>query len=710
MKIDRGALALILLLALVMESIGMEKQEAINYPSARREAVIDDFFGTKVSDPYRWMENPAAPDTQAWVEAENQITQSYLEKIPSRPEIEKRLTTMWDFPKYGVPTKEGGRYFFSKNDGLQNQSVLYWQKSLDSDPQVLLDPNKLSEDGTAALTNQAFTNDGKYLAYGISRHGSDWQEIKIRNVETGEDFADAIQWCKFAGIAWKHDNSGFFYNRFPEPGDKPLEAQNFYNKVFWHKLGTPQSGDVLVYERPDKKDFTFSPFLTEDGKYLILYVHYSDYASNRIYCREVESGAPFQLLLDEGDAQYDFVGNAGPVFYILTDKDAPRSRIVAIDIHHPEKESWKEILPQQEDILSSAAIVNHQLAVNFLKDAHDVLKMYTLEGKFLREIEMPAVGSLGGISGKEDDPEMFFAFTSFLYPTTIYRYLIDQNELSVFRQPEVQFDFSNYETKQVFYHSKDGTRIPLFITHKKGLTLDGGNPTLLYGYGGFDISMTPGFSLSRLIWLEQGGIYAVAVLRGGGEYGREWHQAGMFEKKQNVFDDFIAAGEWLVENKYTNPAKLAINGGSNGGLLVAACLLQRSDLFGAVVCQVPVTDMLRFQKFTVGQFWTGEYGDAEKSAEQFRYLFKYSPLHNVKTCVEYPPLLITCADTDDRVAPAHSKKFAATLQANAIGVNPILLRVDTKAGHGAGKPTAKVIEEQSDIYAFLFKQFDMEMN
>jgi prolyl oligopeptidase len=669
--------------------------------SARTDSVVDDYHGVKVADPYRWLEDSDGAETKAWVKAQSRLTSAYLAAIPARGKIKARLTKLWNYPRYSVPEKEGGRYFFSKNDGLQNQAVLYTQKSLDGKPSIVIDPNKLSKDGTVALTNQEFSKDGALLAYGLSRSGSDWQEVRTRRVDSRRDYDEAIQWCKFTSIAWKHSNEGFFYNRFPEPGTVPKEDQNNFNRVYWHQLGTPQSADRLVFERPEAKELTFYPAVTEDGKYLVLNVRHGTDPKNRIYYRDADGDGAFIRLLDEADARYDFVANVGPVFYFQTDLDAPRGRVIAIDTRNPGRENWREILPQQDDVMAFVQMVNHQFVVAWMHDVHHLLKIYNPDGSLVREIELPALGAIGGLSGKAEDTEMFFSFTSFLFPTTIFRYDFKTTGLAVFRKSQIDFDPSPYETKQVFYQSRDGTRVPMFLTHKKGLALDGNNPTLLYGYGGFDIDITPFFSVPALIWLEQGGVFAVANLRGGSEYGEAWHRAGMLDKKQNVFDDFIAAAEWLIQNKYTRPSRLAIEGRSNGGLLVAACILQRPDLFGAVACGVPVTDMLRFHKFTVGRYWVPEYGSAEASVEQFKTLYAYSPLHNVKAGVNYPPILVTTADTDDRVAPLHGRKFTATLQ-RAGGKNPVLLRVETKAGHGQGKPISKLIAEQSDAYAFLF--------
>jgi prolyl oligopeptidase len=679
------------------------------YPTPKKVDVIDDFHGTKVADPYRWMEDQDSPELKEWIDAENEVTFAYLNAVPEREKIKSRLTELWNYPRYTVPFKQGQHYFFSKNDGLQNQSVIYMQDRLDAEPTVVIDPNTLSADGTVAISNQAYSHDGNLLAYGLSRSGSDEEEIHIRNLATGKDYDEVLRWCKFTSIAWHHSNSGFYYNRYPEAGTVPKEDANSFNTVYWHQLGTSQSADRLVYKRPDAKELNFSPIITEDGKYLVLHVWHGTDPVNRISYREVSSDGPFIKLLDEADASYGLIENDDSVFYFRTNLNAPRERIIAIDVKHPENKNWREIIPQQEDVISFVSIVNNMFVVATLHDAHHQLKVYSLDGKFIREIPLPTLGAISGLSGRREDSEMFFGFTSFVYPTTIFRYDFTTNSLTTFRKPSINLDASRYETKQIFYRSKDRASVPMFLTYKKGIKLDGNNPTLLYGYGGFNINMLPSFLPWRLVWLENGGIYAVANLRGGNEYGEEWHKAGMLDKKQNVFDDFIAASEWLIDRKYTQSSKLAIMGGSNGGLLTAACLLQEPKLFGAVVCQVPVTDMLRYHKFTVGHFWVGEFGNAETNAEQFKFMYAYSPLHNVKQGVVYPPTLITTADHDDRVQPAHAMKFTATLQAADAGVNPILIRVDTKAGHGGGKPISKQIDELTDTFAFLFKTLKLSL-
>jgi prolyl oligopeptidase len=672
-----------------------------DYPVARREPIVEDYHGTPVADPYRWLEELTSPEVQAWVAAQNRLTRAYLDAIPARQRIRARLTELWNAPRCGVPHKAGGRYFFTKNDGLQNQDVLYMQQTLSGEPVPILDPNRWSDDGTVALISQAYSRDGTLLAYALSRGGSDWQEIRIRHVDAGQDYAEVLQWCKFTRIAWRPDNAGFFYSGFATSGPPPSDEHQLVNRLYWHALGTPQAADQLVYERPDRPELHFAPRITEDGQYLILHVWHGAIPQNRLYYRRVDSAAPFIRLLDEADARYHFLGNTATLFYFLTDLDAPRGRIIAIDIDHPAREDWHEIIPQQDDVMAFAELVNDHIAVVFMHDAHHQVKLYTRQGRFVRDIALPALGSIVELAGKPDDPELFLGFQSFLSPTTVWRYDFTAGALSPFHRPALAFEAARYETRQVFYTSTDGARVPMFLTHRQGLVRHGRHPTLLYGYGGFAVSLTPFFAAAPLAWLEQGGIFAVANLRGGGEYGEAWHRAGMLERKQQVFDDFIAAAEWLIRERYTSADKLAIMGRSNGGLLVAACLLQRPELFAAAVCGVPVTDMLRYHKFTAGRYWIPEYGNAETNPEHFRFLYAYSPLHRVKAGVAYPPTLITTAEADDRVVPSHALKFAAALQAASAGHHPILLRVEAKAGHGLGKPTAKVIDEQSDIYAFL---------
>ncbi len=686
--------------------------QTLQYPAARKSDVVDDYHGTRVPDPYRWLEDPDSPESRAWIEAQNRLTAAYLADIPARGTIRERLTKLWNYPKYGTPFRKGHRYFFFKNDGLQNQSVLYRQASLTADPETLLDPNLLSEDGTVAISTLAVSDDGRLLAYGTSASGSDWEEFRVRDVATARDLSDHLKWIKFSGASWTKDAAGFFYSRYPEPTNKALTDVNRFQRVYYHRLGTDQSQDRLVYERPDQPDWGMNAEVTDDGRYAVLNVWLGTDRRNRVYYLDLKDPKRPKVtgdvvrLLDDFDASYGFVGNDGPVFYFLTDLDAPRKRIVAIDTRHPERARWREVIPQGPDVLDGIQIVHDTFVANYMHDASSRLRLFGLDGRFIKQLDLPTLGSIGGISGERKDDEMFYAFTSFLYPTTIFRYDFKTGGTSVFKAPTIDFDPSGYETQQVFYASKDGTRVPMFITHKKGLRLDGSNPTYLYGYGGFNISLTPSFSVAMLVWLEMGGVYAVPNLRGGGEYGEEWHQGGMHEKKQNVFDDFIAAAEYLIAQGYTAPSKLAIAGGSNGGLLVGAAITQRPELFGATLPAVGVMDMLRFHKFTIGWAWVTDYGSAD-SAAQFPYLYKYSPLHNIRAGTRYPATLVTTADHDDRVVPGHSFKFTAALQAAQAGPQPVLIEIETKAGHGAGKPTSKLIEEQADRFAFLVRNLGM---
>jgi len=690
--------------------------QTVTYPPARKGDVVDDYHGTKVADPYRWLEDVDSPETRTWVAAENRVTFAYLEQIPERERIRRRLTELWDYPKYGAPFKKGGRYFFFKNSGLQNQSVLYTQSSLTAEPQVLLDPNTLSSDGTIALSILAFAEDGKTMVYGTSGSGSDWQEFRVRDVGTKQDQIDHLKWIKFSSAAWTHDGAGFFYSRYPEPGSgaDPLLEVNHNQKVYYHKLGTDQSADRLIYERPDHPDWGFGVEVSADGQYAVYTVWLGTDRRNRVYYQDLGAAkqprldAPVVRLLDDFDASYGFVGNTGPMFFFQSDNTAPRGRIIAVDTRHPEPAAWREVVPQAPDVIEGSQIVHNTFVVRYLHDAYSQLRLFALDGKPAGAVPLPALGSIVQVTGEPNDTEMFYAFTSFLYPTTVFRHDFTTGRSTVFKAPEIAFDPSKYETVQVFYHSKDGTRVPLFLTYKKGLKQDGSNPTYLYGYGGFNVNMTPGFSIGVLAWLEMGGVYAQAVLRGGSEYGEDWHQAGMLDRKQNVFDDFIAAAEYLIAEGYTSPPKLAIGGGSNGGLLIGAVLNQRPELFGAALPAVGVMDMLRFHKFTIGWAWVTEYGSAD-SVGQFPFLQRYSPVHNMKPGAHYPATLITTADHDDRVVPGHSFKYAATLQAAQGGPEPVLIRIETKAGHGAGKPTAKVIEEQTDRWAFLVHNLHMQL-
>ncbi|MEX5748837.1 prolyl oligopeptidase family protein [Massilia sp. X63] len=681
---------------------------SLTYPVTKKVDQLDNYHGTTVADPYRWLEDANSAETKEWVTAQNKLTQAYLAQIPQRAAIRERLTKLWNYERYSVPGKEGGRYFYSRNDGLQNQSVLYTQKSLLDTPRMLLDPNTMSSDGTVALAGLAVSPDGKLLAYSTAASGSDWNEIRVRDIDTGKDLEDHVKWVKFSSTAWTKDGKGFFYSRYDEPKEATKLADvNYFQKLYYHRLGTPQSADTLVYDRPDQKEWGFGGHTTDDGRYLVITTTKGTAPKYRISYKDLtKPDAKVVDLIDNFDAGYEFIDNVGSVFYFSTDRKAPKKRIVAIDVNNPAEANWKEIVAESADTLAGADIVNNQLVLEYLKDARSVVRVHDLKGKLVREVKLPGIGTVAGLSGKRGESETFYSFTGFTTPTTIYRLNLKTGQSTVFRQPKVDFNPADYETRQQFYTSRDGTKVPMFIVSKKGLKLDGSNPTYLYGYGGFNISMTPGFSPANLAWMEMGGVYVVANLRGGGEYGEAWHQAGTKLQKQNVFDDFIGAAEWLVANKVTSPSKLAIGGGSNGGLLVGAAMTQRPDLFGAAIPAVGVMDMLRFHKFTIGWAWTSDYGSSE-NPDEFKALVKYSPLHNLKAGSCYPATMVTTADHDDRVVPAHSFKFAAAAQAAQAGPAPVLIRIDTKAGHGAGKPTTKQIEEVADRWGFLARELKM---
>jgi prolyl oligopeptidase len=678
------------------------------YPPAPHSDTVDVYHGRKVADPYRELEDPAAPATRKWIEAENKVTEEYLSAVPERKELKERLTGLWNYVRFGTPGVKRGRYFYTRNDGLQNQSVLYWSDTLHGEPGVLLDPNKLSADGTTALSGTTVSDDGKLLAYGLARAGSDWQEWHVRRVDTGEDLTDELKWVKFSGASWLPDGSGFYYSRYDEPAPgAELTGTNYYQKLYFHKLGTPQSDDQLVYERRDEKEWGFDGHVTEDGRYLIISVWRGTERKNQVFYLDLKTpDAKVVELLQGFEAQFSFIANDGSVFYFKTDADAPRYRVIAIDTAKagdPAKPAERrQVIAEAEGVLEDVSLFGDEFIAVYLHDAKNEVERFTIDGKSLGPIELPGIGSAGGFGGRRDAKETFYSFTGFTTPTITYRYDLKTGKSEVFRKPDVDFRPDDYETKQIFYSSRDGTRVPMFVTHRKGLKLDGSNPTLLYGYGGFNISLTPAFAPGRIAWLELGGVVAIPNLRGGGEYGRDWHEAGMKGRKQNVFDDFIAAAERLIADGYTRPDKLAISGGSNGGLLVGACLTQRPDLFGAALPDVGVMDMLRFHKFTIGWAWVSEYGSADNESD-FDTLYKYSPLHALKKGTKYPATLITTADHDDRVVPAHSFKFAAALQAAQAGDAPTLIRIETSAGHGAGTPTSKQIDKLADQYAFLIR-------
>jgi prolyl oligopeptidase len=684
----------------------------LDYPKARVGDAVDDYHGTRVADPYRWLEDPDSEETREWVQAQVRLFEGYIANVPQRDALRTRIETLWDYEKFGVPRTRGGRTFYSYNDGLQNQSVLYVIDGEGAQPRSLLDPNGLSTDGTVALSGLAISDDGAWMAYGLAEAGSDWNTWKVRDVETGLDLPDTLRWVKFSGASWMADGSGFFYSRYDEP--KPgaaLQEVNKNQQVFFHARNTNQSQDVLVYSRPDQPEWGFGARVTEDGRYLVMRVSQGTDPRNRSFYAELPSSEALKAgqrlevteLLPDADASYDFVGNEGPLFWYRTDLEAPRGRLIAIDTRQPDRDSWVTLVDEADEVLEGVSVVGDVFLASYLEDAHTVVRVFDLSGQHLRDVDLPGLGSARGFGGRRSADETYYSFTSFTTPGEVWRYDLDEGRSELWRRPELAFDPEGYTTEQVFYSSKDGTRVPMFLTYREGLERDGANPVLLYGYGGFNISLTPSFSPARIAWLELGGVYAVANLRGGGEYGEEWHQAGTIHDKQNVFDDFIAAAEWLIDERWTSTPRLAIEGGSNGGLLVGACMTQRPDLFGACLPAVGVMDMLRFQKFTIGWAWTSDYGSSD-DPEQFRTLYAYSPLHNLRSAECYPPTLITTADHDDRVVPGHSFKFAAALQRAQGCDNPALIRIEVRAGHGAGKPTSKRIDEAADKLGFLVRE------
>ena len=689
----------ILLAVILFVSVHAQEQK-IKYPVAKKVDHVDDYNGIKVADPYRWLEEVNSKETADWVEAENKVTEEYLSKIPFRDALRKRLTDLWNYEKYSAPSKHGSYYIYSKNDGLQEQNVIYMQSGLEAKPEVLLDPNKLSSDGSVSLGGLAISNDNKYLAYGISRGGSDWREFYVMDVQTKKLTDDVIKWAKFTGTAWYKE--GFYYSRYdePKPGEE-LKQTNEFQKLYFHKLGTPQSDDRLILEDKENPKRGFSAGVTDDEKFLVVSVWEGSSTKNMIWYQDLTDGGSIVRLIDKPDAEYGLVDDLDGKFLVTTNWNAPNNKLVLIDPKKPAKKDWKTIIPESKYVMQSVSFVGGKLIVTYLKDANSKVSVYQPNGKYLYDVKLPALGTVGGFGGKQTEDETFYTFTSFTYPPTIYKYDVKNNKSELFRKSAVSFDPSSYETKEVFYKSKDGTKVPMFIVYKKGLKLDGNNPTLLYAYGGFNIPILPSFSVARIPLLENGVVYASACLRGGSEYGEVWHKAGMFNKKQNVFDDFISAAEYLIKNKYTSPNKLAVQGASNGGLLIGAVINQRPDLFKVAFPMVGVMDMLRYHKFTIGWAWVPEYGSSD-NPEQFKYLIKYSPLHNIKKGADYPATMITTADHDDRVFPAHSFKYAATLQEKNSGKNPTLIRIETKVGHGAGTSTSKSIELYTDLWSFMF--------
>lgn len=683
----------------------------MKYPAARRSDQQDVYHGTPVGDPYRWLEELDTPETQAWVNEQRTLTEGYFSQIPERSLLKERLTKLWNFERYGNPVKRGGKYFFEYNEGTQDQNQLLYTTALDGMPQLLIDPNQLSKDGTVSLAGWVPSPDGMRVAYGLAAAGSDWREWRVRDVATGEDLPDLIRWVKFSEPVWDHAGTGLYYSRYdePKPGEE-LTAALFFQKLFYHRLGETQAQDTLIHADDGHPKWGFGGEVSDDGHWLVVTVWESSNPKNQVLLRDLtQPNAPLKELITGFDAEYVFLGNQGNQLWFRTDHEADRGQVIVVDAMHPERTAWKTLVPQADETLEGASVVGGRLILSYLKDAHSAVKVYSQNGTLEGELTLPGLGTVTGFTGKPSDQETFYSFTSFTRPATVYHYDIATGKSSIFKAPRVDFNPDDFEVKQEFYASRDGTRIPLFLVSKRNLPNlpEGPRPCLLYGYGGFNISITPSFSVGNLVWLEQGGVYAVPNLRGGGEYGRVWHEAGMQSRKQNVFDDFISAAEYLIDKQITTPDKLAIHGRSNGGLLVGACMTQRPDLFAAAIPGVGVMDMLRFHKFTIGWAWVEEFGSAD-SAEQFSVLHKYSPLHNLKPGTPYPATLIVTADHDDRVVPGHSYKFAAELQHAQAGVRPTLIRIETSAGHGAGTPVSKRIEQAADELAFLIRELEVK--
>lgn len=679
----------------------------VTYPETKQIAHTDTYFGTTVSDPYSWLEDDRSAETAEWVKTENTVTYDYLSQIPFREDIRATLTKMWNYPKFGTPFKVGNYYFSYKNDGLQNQAVLYIMDKLDGEARVFIDPNTLSDKGTVALGGLSASNDDKYMAYTVSAAGSDWKEIRVREIATGADLKDVINWVKFSGVAWYKD--GFFYSGYDAPKGSALSEKNTYNRVFYHKLGTAQKDDRLVFEDLKYPLRYNNAGTTKDERFLFLDISEGTGGNSLAVKPANDLKAPFRMLVSAMNKDYDVIENFDNEVYVRTNDGAPRYKVVKCDPTAAEIK-WETVIPESEDVIQSVNVVGEKIVVKYLHNAYSRLCIYDRSGKLERDIELPEIGTVGSVSGNKGNNELFYSFTSFTTVNNIYRTDVTNPASELYKATELSVPISKYVTEQIFFESKDGTKVPMFIVYKKGMKKNGSNPTLLYGYGGFNASYTPGFNVSRMLFLENGGIYVLANIRGGGEFGEEWHKAGTKMQKQNVFDDFIAAAEYLIKEKYTSSEKLAIQGGSNGGLLVGACMAQRPELFKVALPAVGVMDMLRFHTFTIGWGWVGDYGSSEQSEEMFKYLLGYSPLHNLKPGTCYPATLVTTGDHDDRVVPAHSFKFAATLQAAQSCTNPVLIRIETEAGHGAGKPTSKIIDEATDIWAFTFYNLNMKFN
>jgi prolyl oligopeptidase len=684
----------------------MAESTPLPYPQARTVDQTDIYFGTPIADPYRWMEDLDAPEVAAWVEAENALTQGWLSEVSERDALRTRLMELINYERFTAPSRRGTRFFYTHNTGLQNHPVVFWQEGLDGEPQVLIDPNTLSADGTVALSGRRTTDDGSLTAYSLAEAGSDWITWRVRDVTTGQDLPDVVAWSKFSSAAWVKDNSGFYYSGYGEPTETTLKTANYFHKVFFHALGTPQTEDVLVFDRPDDKELNLHAEVTDDGRYLLIAQSRGTSPNNQITLMDLATKEVHPLITTE-EAVFDPIDNVGTVFFFRTTLNAPKGKVIAVDLTDPAREKWQTLIEETENPLDTVSLVNHLFIAQYLADAQSHVELHRMDGTHAGTLALPAIGTAGGFGGERTDTETFYTFTNFNTPATVYRLDLTTLASRIYRQPKLAYDPAAFATSQSFVESKDGTRVPLFLTHRKGMALDGTNPTLLYGYGGFNVTLQPAFSPTYVLWMEMGGVYAQAGLRGGGEYGEAWHEGGMKAKKQNVFDDFIACAEYLIASGYTSSPKLAIQGGSNGGLLVAACALQRPDLFGAAIAQVGVMDMLRFDRFTIGWAWKADYGSPSENEDEFRAIVKYSPLHNVNAGVAYPTMLITTADHDDRVFPAHSFKFAATMQA-AGGPNPALIRVEVRAGHGAGMPLGKRVEMIADEYAFLVRALRME--
>lgn len=695
-----------LVVAAVIVAGSCNERIAVTYPVTKKVDSVDNYFGTKIADPYRWLENDTSKETTEWVKAQNAITFDYLSRIPFREKIREHLKKTWNYPRYSVPFKHGPFYFYSKNDGLQNQAVLYYMKGLEGEPKILLDPNTLSADGTVSLAGYRISRDGKYLAYRISRSGSDWNEIYVKMIESGKTLSDKLQWVKFANIAWMKD--GFYYSRYKEPATGAELVSKIQNqKVYYHKVGTAQKDDILVYENEKFPFRNYRVAVTEDERFVLLF-EYESTSGAAVYFKDlIKKEVPFKLLESGFENEYSLVDNLGDNILMVTNFQAPKKKLVLINPQKPEPKNWITIIPEREDVIQAIDFAGERIIAQYIQNAMSKAFVYDLNGKFLQEIELPGIGTLSGFSGRKDENIAFYAYTAFRFPTTIFKYDGSTNKSTTFKKSEISFEPEDYEAKQVSYLSKDKTTITMFLVYKKGIKLDGNNPTLLYGYGGFNLSMTPNFNIARTIFLENGGVYAVPNLRGGGEYGEEWHKAGTKDHKQNVFDDFIAAAQFLIDEKYTCKEKLAIMGGSNGGLLVGAAMTQRPDLFSVAIPQVGVMDMLRYHKFTIGWTWKSDYGSSE-TKEGFDYLIKYSPLHNLKKGIQYPATLAFATNHDDRVVPMHTFKFIATLQEFHAGTNPALVRIQTQTGHGAGTPTNIQIEEATDLWSFIFYNLGMK--